>query len=771
MITQRLLPIACLTLLLACSDDATAPEEAGPISAAQSEVTVSAGTVASGDSVRLTLTTRDAQGRAITRGGHGVVFATSGGLSTGILSPAIDRGNGTYTATFRGVIAGLATTVGATSDGEAVTRPLPTIRVRPGVFSPGSSSITVTPRTVVPGGKAVLELVARDAAGNAHDSGGLRVRLTTSAGSAAGTVGPVTDHNNGHYSATFTAAAVGTPLSVTATVNDAAVTSPPPTVTVARGISTALSVLTVSSDTVSVDAAVRLTFDARDSAGVARTSGGDTVSFLVPQTAISGDGCLSAVTEHDDGTDSATFTATRDGLVRLEATVNGRAKSSGLPSVTVRPIPVVPQKSSVSVSADTIEAGRTATFSVLLLALDGKPVTGAAQRIRFTTSADGGSSGTFSPTVDAGQGTYTSTFTARKAGTAVTVGATLSDSTRIQMLDSLGNSHLPSITVIPGPASPDSSLLFADPSVINVRDSATVRLVTRDAYGNLVRLGGRRVTFSRAGGAGVSVGHLGAVSDDQDGMYTAQYFADSAGTADVIRATLDGHTVTSPSPTITVGAACTPGPLSLSSSELTVNDTTVAQRPVSTLTLPSGVTTTVTLRVRDAFGCPVTQPHNVIFSLAGGSSTGLLGPTVSLADGRHTATLTGHKAGSATIVSATIDGTPVPRTATVSVTPGDVSTRVSSVTASGSTVSPGASVSLTLRTRDAAGNDVLKGGRSVVFFVVGNKPNGVTTPTVDNGDGTYTATYTSTKLGSESVVAIIEGTRVTQSVIITVESP
>lgn len=771
MIVQRLAPIVCLTLLLACSDDATAPEEAGPLSAAQSQVTVSAGTVASGDTVRLTLTTRDAQGRAITRGGRSVVLFTSGGLSTGIVSPAIDRGNGTYTATFRGVIAGLATTVGATIDGEPVTRPLPTIRVRPGLFSPASSGITVTPRTLVAGGKAILELVARDAAGNAHDSGGLRVRLTTSGGSAAGTVGPVTDHNNGHYSATFTAAAVGTPLSVTATVNDALVTSPPPTVAVARGISTELSVLTVSSDTVSVDAAVRVTLEARDSAGVARTSGGDSVRFVLQQTANSGDGSVSAVTDHDDGTYSATFTASRDGLVRLEATINGRVKSNGLPSVTVRPIPVVPQQSSVSVSADTVQAGRTATFSVLLLDLAGKPVTGAAQRIRFTTSADGGSSGTFGATVDAGQGKYTSTFTAVKAGTSVTVGATLSDSTRIQMLDSLGNSHLPTITVIPGPASADSSLLFADPSVINVRDSATVRLMTRDAYGNLVRLGGRRVTFSRAGGAGVSVGHLGPVSDEHDGTYTAQYFADSAGTADLIRATLDGPAVTTPSPTITVGAACTPGPLSLSSSELTVNDTTVAQRPVSKLTLQSGVTTTVTLRVRDAFGCPVTQLHNVVFSLAGGGSSGVLGPTVTLADGRYTATLTGQKAGSSSVVSATIDGTPVPRTATVSVIPGDVSTRVSIVTASASNVSPGTSVVLTLRTRDAAGNDVLKGGRSVVFFVVGNNPNGVATPAVDNGDGTYTATYTSTKLGSESVVVIIEGTRVTQSVIITVESP
>lgn len=753
-------------------DSATGPTQAGPVAVAQSEVSVSVATVASGDTVALTLTTRDAQGRPLTRGGSTVAFRTSGGLSTGTIGPTTDRGNGTYTAAFRGIKAGLATTIEATIDGAAVTSPLPTIRVRPGAFSPATSILTVTPRTIVAGGKATLELLARDAAENPHDVGGLRVSLTTGGGSAAGSIGPVTDHGNGRYSATFTAAVVGTPLTVGANVNGTPVTAPAPTVSVARGLSAELSVIGVSSDTVSVDAALRVTFEARDSAGVRRTSGGDTVRFVVLRATDGGDGTVGAVSDHDDGTYSATVTAKRDGLVRIGASVNGRSKSVALPTVTVVPIPVTPQKSTVSVSADTIEAGKSATFTVLLRDLNGGPVTSAAHRVRFTTSGIGTSSGTFGPTADAGEGKYTATFAALRAGTSVTVGATISDSTQIQMLDSLGNSHLPSITVRHAPASPDSSLLFAEPSSVNVGDSATIRLVTRDAYGNAVRHGGRRVTFARAGGAGVSVGRIGSVTDRSDGTYTAHYRADSAGTADAISATLDGRAITSASPTIAIGPACTSGPISFSVSDVTINDTTPAQRPVKTLTLQSGVTTTLTLRIKDAAKCPVTQPRSVVFAVVGGTSTGTLGATVNLADGRYTATFTGHKAGSAVQIAATVDGDAVTSDPVrVTVVPGDISTRTSLFTASGSSALVGATVQLTLRGRDAAGNDILQGGRGVTFVIVGNQTHGVTSATTDHRNGTYTATYVGASIGSDTIVALIEGTRVAQLVTVAVEPP
>src|SRR6185503_14400795 len=77
----------------------------GTISTAQSLVTVSAPTVASGSAVTLTLQARDAAGNNLTTSGSTVVFTQSDGTSTGTISSAAPggAGTGTYTATFTGL--------------------------------------------------------------------------------------------------------------------------------------------------------------------------------------------------------------------------------------------------------------------------------------------------------------------------------------------------------------------------------------------------------------------------------------------------------------------------------------------------------------------------------------------------------------------------------------------------------------------------------------------------------------------------------------------
>ena len=771
---SRRTSLRCLILLAlatACSDGMSGPGEAGPAVATQAEVSASQTTVTSGATATLSLRAIDAQGRALTRGGSAVVFNTSGGSSTGVVSATTDRGNGTYEATFTGVIAGTATTIGATFDGTPVTTPLPAIRVQPGVFSPGTSSVTVTPRTIQPGGTATLELIARDAAGNRLETGGLSVSLEVSGGSAVGVVGDVTDHGNGRYTAPFTAAQVGSPLNVSAEVNGAPVSSPSPTVAVARGISLEQSVLSIAHDTVSVNGGLRVTLEVRDSSGVARTSGGDTVQFSITREADGGEGTLDDFTDHDDGTYTARLLATRPGAVTLGVRINGRNKEGPLPTVMIQSSPVTAQKSTVMVSADTVAAGDTATLKAELRDLDGALLTAGDLKVRFTAtvngeSVDGASTGKIGATRYDGQGIYSAIFTAARAGTPVTVGATIGDSTQIQMLDSLGTSHLPRITVIPGLASADSTLVDAAPSRVPLGDSATIRLRARDGYGNPLAAGGLAVAFQREGGKGVSVGRIGPVSDHQDGTYTAQYVGDSAGLPDVIHATLEGFAVTSPSPTLTVGPACTAGPVSLAISDLTINDTTRARFPVKALTLPSGVTTTVTLRVNDSRSCPVSQSHAVVVTATGGTSTGVVGDVVNLGDGRYEMTFIGQVAGTTTTLTATIDGATVTSPAvTVKVTPGDVSTQKSVFRASRATIVAGDSVELSLEARDAAGNRITSGGRTVLFVITGDNPGGVVGSTRDGGDGTYAARYIGTRPGATDIIAArIDGTPILQKV-------
>ncbi|MGE3525334.1 MAG: invasin domain 3-containing protein, partial [Gemmatimonadales bacterium] len=329
-------------------------------------------------------------------------------------------------------------------------------------------------------------------------------------------------------------------------------------------------------------------------------------------------------------------------------------------------------------------------------------------------------------------------------------------------LDTLGVSHLPLITVIPGPAAPDSSLLSVLPEQVDLGDSSLIRLDTRDGFGNPLGQGGLAVTFRRSNAIGASVGRISPVMDQGDGSYSAFYVADTAGIPDTIRASVGGLPVTTVRPTIQV--VCTPGPVDLTTSGLTVNDTTPAQSPSRQVTLQSGVTTTITLRTRDSRSCPVTAPHIVVFGTTGGTSTGVLGSTVDQGDGTYTATFTGVLAGAPLTVQATVDAAPVTSIpATITVIPGDISAQTSLISLSRATLDSGAHALATLQARDAAGNALTSGGRAIIFGVSGPTIHGTVGPAADPGNGTYSTLYTALSLGigvPDSVTAVIEGTPV-----------
>src|SRR5207245_2729907 len=115
----------------------------GPASTATSTVGLSAGTVASGSAVTLTLQAKDAAGNNLTTGGLTVVFTRTGGTSNGTISTTTNVGNGTYTATFTGTTAGTATTIGATFGGNAVTS-TQSLTVTPGPASTATSTVSLS---------------------------------------------------------------------------------------------------------------------------------------------------------------------------------------------------------------------------------------------------------------------------------------------------------------------------------------------------------------------------------------------------------------------------------------------------------------------------------------------------------------------------------------------------------------------------------------------------------------------------------------------------
>src|SRR5262249_46447825 len=121
-------------------------------SLSQSTVEVTPASVVSGvtNAATVTLTAKDINGNQATSGGNTIVFALSGGTATGTFSSVTDNHDGTYTATFTGVLAG-ASTITATIDGGSVTSTLPTITVTPGPVDVAHSTVSVTPGSVQSG--------------------------------------------------------------------------------------------------------------------------------------------------------------------------------------------------------------------------------------------------------------------------------------------------------------------------------------------------------------------------------------------------------------------------------------------------------------------------------------------------------------------------------------------------------------------------------------------------------------------------------------------
>src|SRR5205085_10849546 len=106
----------------------------------------------------------------------------------------------------------------------------------------------------------------------------------------------------------------------------------------------------------------------------------------------------------------------------------------------------------------------------------------------------------------------------------------------------------------------------------------------------------------------------------------------------------------------------------------------------------------------------------VAFSASCGTATGAVSSTSDHNDGTYTATFTGGGAGTATTIGATIGGVAVSTTLpTISVTTGGVSVATSTITVSAATIASGATSTLTLHARDAAGNDLATGGLAVAF--------------------------------------------------------
>jgi adhesin/invasin len=752
---------AAVLLWVACANDPTGSGQPG--SPATSTVTSSASAIASGATVAVELVVKDASGQPVWRGGDVVVFGLSGGTSTGRVSGTMDQGNGTHSATVVGEQAGTPMTVTASLNGDSVTTLLPTIAVVAGSGSPATSMVTVSNATLDVGASVEIILEARDAAGNRVLDGGQSVTFADSGGTSQGTIGVVTDHGDGSYSALYTGEAVGTAVVVLTTLDGQRVATPAPTLAVTAGPpSPATSELESSSDTIAVGGAATLTLRTRDAGGAPLSLGGRTVVFSVQQAPGSSDGVIEADTvDLGDGSYTARFRGTVAGdPVTIGASIDGEAITSPLPTVTVVPLEPSPQNSVVTIADTLLIAGDSTAVTLQVKDVQGNDLAASGLAVTFWIDSVGGASWGLTdavPVIDNGDGSFTGWVLARASGPPAPVGATI-DGTTVEMLDSLGVSQLPRLRVAPDSASVDSSTVSIDDSALDLGQITMVRLLARDRWGNDLDAGGATVTFPLVGPAGpFDFADVGPTVDLGDGRYQASVTATvDGGQPNWIRPTIDGLSL---SDSVSVSVVCAAGPVDLGKSSTVVEGLVAGNR------IPSGIPITIRFTARDAAGnCLLASGLTVGFATSGGSSTGTIGATVDNQDGTYNAIFIGELAGTATSIATTVDGAPLSSPApTVVVTPGDVSAVMSVVSTGDSLVDAGTVVALQLQAHDAAGNPIDNDtlGLQVVFEAGGGTSTGTIGPTTSNGDGTYGASFTAISPGTPlQIGATIDGTPV-----------
>ena len=385
------------------------------VSTSKSTVTVSALSVASGNTVTVTLQAEDAKRNKELTGGLTVVFGlTSAKGGQGTFSAVTDHGNGIYTATFKGTLEG-TNTIAATIDAAKVTSAAESIKVTPGPVSAATSTVSVSSSSVKAGSAVTVTVQAKDAAGNKLTSGGQTVIPSLGAGTGTGTFSAFKDNKNGTYTAKFTGKLIGS-NTIKATIGGQAIATISPSITVTPGAASAAhSVVSLSEGTVTAGNSIVVTLQAYDASGNTVSTGGSAVVFELGSSKAAR-GTFSKVTDHKNGTYTATFTGTIAGSNTITATIGGVKLVAAGPAIAVAPGAVSLAKSVVTLSAASVTVGSSITATLQAEDAYGNTEAVGGLIVAFALGSSSGHEGTFGSTTFSGNGEYTATFAAIDAG-------------------------------------------------------------------------------------------------------------------------------------------------------------------------------------------------------------------------------------------------------------------------------------------------------------------------------------------------------------------
>ena len=344
----------------AITDNAVVSFIPGPADETQSTITAAPTSIVANGVTTSTITVqlKDANGNNLTSGGDIVGLVTT----LGSLGSVTDNSDGTYTATLTsGTVTGSATVTG-TVNAAAITDNA-VVSFIPGPADETQSTITASPTSIVANGvtTSTITVQLKDANGNDLTSGGDTVGLATTLGS----LGSVTDNSDGTYTATLTSGTVTGSATVTGTVNAAAITDNAVVSFIPGAADETQSTITAAPTSIYADgiATSTITVQLKDANGNDLTSGGDTVGLATTL------GSLGSVTDNSDGTYTATLTSgTTIGTATVTGTVNAAAiTDNATVNFTAPPWPdcsyLYRMRLTVTTGAAAVDAGYSASIT------------------------------------------------------------------------------------------------------------------------------------------------------------------------------------------------------------------------------------------------------------------------------------------------------------------------------------------------------------------------------------------------------------------------
>ena len=384
-----------------------------------------------------------------------------------------------------------------------------------------------------------------------------------------------------------------------------------------------------------------------------------------------------------------------------------------------------PLESKVSSDSASLVADGTsqATITVRLADAQGTDRTAGGEDVSVTATA-----GEIGEVTDHGDGTYSAVLTSSTTAGTARIAASIDGRAIVRTTD---------VQFVAGAASALTSAIEAGSVSLTANGTSATTLTVRlkDAYGNPLTTGGESVELRLSGG-----GTLGTVTDRGNGTYTATLTAPTAAGAATISGTLGGTELAH-----SISIAYVPGPASAATSAVEVSD--------ASLPADGNSTATITIRLKDANGNPLTSGGAHVFAIATGA---FIGSVTDHQDGTYTAVLTASTLAGSSTITAYLNGYPIAQQASVAFVPGPVSPTVSMIFAAGSelTADGTSQTTVTVYLMDARGNIVTAGDAELELSATDGELSALTA----NADRSYTATLTSsTRAGPVTVSAKIGG--------------